>query len=145
MSGSVYEFLSMCLFSPCNTNTLHKAIMKIREVPYNERKTAILGFLPCSKDTNADTTREDLFVGGSHPDGPPGFPAVHFFQAGYLCDYSICIRSVLPVRCRQGGLATRERRHDLVFPWSFCLPFIYRIRRQLICEPYFLKEESNGP
>ena len=55
--------------------------MKIEEVPCDERITAILGFFLRAKDTNADTTREDLFVGGSHYDGPPGVPAVHFFKA----------------------------------------------------------------
>lgn len=38
----------------------------------------------------------------------------------------------------------RERRRDLVFPWSFFIPFICRIRRQPICELYLLKGESNG-
>ena len=144
MMKSFYGVLMLGFVSPCNSTTLQEAITKIRKVPQDAWKTVILGFLLRLKDTNADTTREDLFAGDSHPDGPLGFPSVHFFKAWYLCDYSVCICCILPMRRRQGGLAMRERRRDLVFPWSFFIPFICRIRRQPICELYLLKGESNG-
>ena len=38
----------------------------------------------------------------------------------------------------------KERRRDLVFPWSFSLLVICRIRRRLICDPYLMKDKSNG-